>query len=393
MFRKRILPLPLYATCARLFSNTARIQANRAIVYSLNGRPEDVVRALTIPTLTAPPPKTVNVRFVLSPINPADVNVIEGVYPSKPQPSSFHQGDGDVFVGGNEGLAEVTGVGEGVRSLERGDWVVMKASQVGTWRSAANLREEQLLKVPRLEGLSEVNAATMMINPATAYCLLSHFVSLEKGQWVVQNGANSAVGQAVIQLARNAGLQTINFVRSRDGLDALRQELEDLGATHVVTYDELDNKKAIKAKIKEWTSGQDIRLGLNCVGGESTMGMAGLLGNDAHLVTYGAMAKRPVPIPASLYIFKNLTSHGFWLSLWYKANNHGFGEGERPRSLRWRILCHMSEQFKEPKHEIITIEKGANDEQASSAISEVFRRIALGNFKKKVILKVEGSDE
>jgi hypothetical protein len=53
----------------------------------------------------------------------------------------------------------------------------------------------------------------------------------------------------------------------------------------------------------------------------------------------------------------------------------------------------MSEQFKEPKHEIITIEKGANDEQASSAISEVFRRIALGNFKKKVILKVEGSDE
>lgn len=172
MFRMRILSLSHYATCARLFSNSARIHANRAIVYSLNGRPEDVVRALTIPTLTAPPPpKTVNVRFVLSPINPADVNVIEGVYPSKPQPSSFfsggvvhhHQGDDKVFVGGNEGLAKVTGVGEGVGSLERGDWVVMKASQVGTWRSAANLREEQLLKVPRLEGLSEVNAATMMV--------------------------------------------------------------------------------------------------------------------------------------------------------------------------------------------------------------------------------------
>jgi trans-2-enoyl-CoA reductase len=36
----------------------------------------------------------------------------------------------------------------------------------------------------------------------------------------------------------------------------LRQELEDLGATHVVTYDELDDKKAIKAKVKEWTDGQ-----------------------------------------------------------------------------------------------------------------------------------------
>ena len=163
MFSSRILSLPPCAFRARLFSTSARIQENRAIIYSQNGRPADVVRALTIPSLAPPAAQTVNVRFVLSPINPADVNVIEGVYPSKPQPSSFPGVRGDVFVGGNEGLAEVTGVGDGVRNLERGDWVVMKASQVGTWRSAANLGEDQLLKVPRLEGLSEVNAATMMV--------------------------------------------------------------------------------------------------------------------------------------------------------------------------------------------------------------------------------------
>jgi trans-2-enoyl-CoA reductase len=103
------------------------------------------------------------VRFVLSPIHPADVNVVEGVYPSRPRPSFFPGVQGSVFVAGNEGLAEVTGVGDGVQNLERGDWVVMKASQVGTWRSAANLRKDQLLKVPRLEGLSEVNAATMSV--------------------------------------------------------------------------------------------------------------------------------------------------------------------------------------------------------------------------------------
>jgi hypothetical protein len=33
----------------------------------------------------------------------------------------------------------------------------------------------------------------LQVNPATAYCLLSHFVALERGQWVIQNGANSAV--------------------------------------------------------------------------------------------------------------------------------------------------------------------------------------------------------
>jgi trans-2-enoyl-CoA reductase len=89
------------------------------------------------------------VRLILSPINPANVNVIEGVYPSKPRPSLFPGIQGDVFVGGNEALAEVTTVGEkSVRGLKRGDWVVMKVSQVGTWRGAANVREEQLLRVP-----------------------------------------------------------------------------------------------------------------------------------------------------------------------------------------------------------------------------------------------------
>jgi mitochondrial enoyl-[acyl-carrier protein] reductase / trans-2-enoyl-CoA reductase len=165
-FRKHGFSLSSYATRTCPFSTSARNQSNRAIVYSQNGQPADVVRVLTLPSLPAPPPQTVNVRFILSPINPADVNVIEGVYPSKPQPCTFPgiQGDGNVlFVGGNEGLAEVTRVGRGVESLKRGDWVVMRASQVGTWRSAANLREGHLLKVPRLQGLSEVNAATMMV--------------------------------------------------------------------------------------------------------------------------------------------------------------------------------------------------------------------------------------
>jgi trans-2-enoyl-CoA reductase len=136
------------------------------------------------------------------------------------------------------------------------------------------------------------------------------------------------------------------------------------------------------------------------------MAMAGLLGSNAHLVTYGAMAKRPVPIPASFYIFKNLTSHGFWLSRWYNENGErkiklveklarimASGKVSCRLLLNKRILCHMFDQFKEPKHEIVTIEKEASEEQASSTISEVFRRIALGSLRKKVILNVKGDDK
>jgi mitochondrial enoyl-[acyl-carrier protein] reductase / trans-2-enoyl-CoA reductase len=41
----------------------------------------------------------------------------------------------------------------------------------------------------------------------------------------------------------------------REDIDVLKQELQGLGATHVLTYDELINKST-RAKVKEWTNGQ-----------------------------------------------------------------------------------------------------------------------------------------
>lgn len=49
--------------------------------------------------------------------------------------------------------------------------------------------------------------------------------------------------------------------------------------------------------------------------------MAKLVGHDGHLVTYGAMARQPVSLPASAFIFKNLTSHGFWQTRWYERHS------------------------------------------------------------------------
>lgn len=46
-----------------------------------------------------------------------------------------------------------------------------------------------------------VTAATIAVNPGTAYRMLKDFVSVGSGDTVIQNGANSAVGQAVIQVS------------------------------------------------------------------------------------------------------------------------------------------------------------------------------------------------
>ena len=52
-------------------------------------------------------------------------------------------------------------------------------------------------------------------------------------------GANSAVGQAVIQLARLQGVKTVNVVRDREDIADLKSRLAGLGADMVLTEEEL----------------------------------------------------------------------------------------------------------------------------------------------------------
>lgn len=93
-------------------------------------------------------------------------------------------------------------------------------------------------------------------------------ISPRLGDYVIQNGANSAVGQAVIQIAKAWGIKTINVVRDRPNLDELKEYLMSLGATQVITEEEL-GKRETKSKLKGWLNGQKLRLALNNVGGKN----------------------------------------------------------------------------------------------------------------------------
>lgn len=49
--------------------------------------------------------------------------------------------------------------------------------------------------------------------------------------------------------------------------------------------------------------------------------MLRLVGKNAHFVTYGAMAKEGLSFPPSVFIFNNLTAHGFWQTEWYEQKS------------------------------------------------------------------------
>ena len=256
------------------------------------------------------------------PINPADVNQIQGVYPSKPEMTTLLGTSEPSAVAGNEGVAEVINLGSGVSTLQKGDWVIMKSTGMGTWRTHMAVDESSLLKIDDKSGLTPLQVGTVSVNPCTAYRMLldSAKWTFMGDEWFIQNGANSGVGRAAIQLGREWGFKSINIIRGREDKgeeQKLKDELVALGATQVITEEELMGKET-RDKIKAWTNGgrDQIKVGLNCVGGKPATALAKYLSPGASMVTYGAMSKQPLTLPASMLIFKELNFNGFWVSKW-----------------------------------------------------------------------------
>ncbi|OXB54033.1 hypothetical protein ASZ78_010315, partial [Callipepla squamata] len=188
------------------------------------------------------------IKMLAAPINPADINMIQGTYALlAPLPA----------VAGNEGVGRVLEVGPGVVALSPGDCIIPADAGLGTWRTHVVLPEDSLLRVP--SDVPLLCAATLSVNPCTALRMLSDFESLAPGDCVIQNAANSGVGQAVIQIAKAMGIKTINVVRSRPDLPQLVERLLALGADHVVTEDAL-RKPEMKEIFKSAFIFKDVRL-------------------------------------------------------------------------------------------------------------------------------------
>lgn len=139
--------------------------STRAIVYENNGDPASVLSAVT---LSPPEPlsgRSISVKVLLSPINPSDVHVVHGSYAVQPAPRelSVNGVEKTLYLPGNEGLGEITGVGPDVKGLKKGDCVVFSKGQSGTWSSAQILQEEDVIKVDEKSGISVVNASTLAV--------------------------------------------------------------------------------------------------------------------------------------------------------------------------------------------------------------------------------------
>jgi trans-2-enoyl-CoA reductase len=267
----------------------------KAVRFSTFGHPLKVVEVVEEPDAALKPGEA-RLEVLASPINPSDLLTLTGQYGQLPKLPA---------TPGNEGVGRVVEVKDST-AVRVGD-VVFLPLGAGTWRTHLTAPAEALTPVP--PGTDVLQASMMFVNPPTADIMLRQFVTLQPGDWVLQNAANSAVGRYVISLAKLAGYKTVNVVRREE----LAAELTALGADAVLV--DSDN---LPERVREVTGGAKVRLAFDAVAGDSTMRLGDSLATGGVVVNYGAMSGKAPKLSTAATIFKDITLRGFWLVLWMK---------------------------------------------------------------------------
>lgn len=274
----------------------------RAVVFEKFGDPaqELTVREVADPK---PGPGQVRVRMLLSPINPSDLLVVEGRYgvlPKLPATPGF------------EGVGIVDEAGPGlIGRYVKGRRVVAINSAGGNWAELAVIPARQARPVP--DDISDEQAATFLVNPATVLAIVRHVLAVPKGDWLLQSAAGSNLGRMIIKLGRHDGFKTLNVVRRREAVQALK----DLGGDAVICSED----GPIDQQVRRTAGSASVRFAIDPVGGQTGTQLFRSLGAGGRLVLYGTLSGEPIQVDPRLVISGPRTVEGFWLGHWLRQRS------------------------------------------------------------------------
>ncbi len=262
----------------------------KRLTYNQFGDPTQVLQ-LTETDAPQLKPGEARIKVLRAPINPSDVVQIAGHYGTVPNlPAGA----------GNEGLGEIVEInGDGLAIGQK----VMLPDSLGTWSTEMIGEISKLIPLPD----GDLDQLCMLaVNPATAYLLLTKFVDLQPGDWIIQSAANSAVGTYLVQLAKARGIKTVGVVRRESAI----AEVEENGAD-LVLVDGEDLAEQVLSK-----TGSSMKLAIDPVAGETFGRLAETLEPGGTLVLYGGISNEPATMQVAPVIFNDVRVRGFWLVHW-----------------------------------------------------------------------------
>lgn len=263
----------------------------KQVLIDRYGTPWDVARCADVPDVGEPAADEVVFDVLAFPINPADMWFCKGSYRLKPPLPA---------TPGAECVGRVAAVGADVKHVKKGDLVINLQRE--NWTQKRRVKGDDAIPLPA--GIDLRQAAMVRINPPTARLMLSDFVDLAPGEWVIQNVANSAVGRLLIVLAHQRGLRTVNVVRRAE----LAGELKALGAD-VVLVDGDD----LAERVAGATGKAAIRLGVEAIGGAATGRLVDCVATEGTVVHYGSMSGEDPTVGRSNLIYRGIKLTGFML--------------------------------------------------------------------------------
>jgi NADPH2:quinone reductase len=187
-----------------------------AIQVSHTGGPE-VLEYKEVPT-PQPKPNEAVVKLAASGVNFIDVYHREGRYPTALP-----------FIPGQEGAGTVAAVGTEVKTLEPGDRVAYTGI-LGSYAEYAAVPADRLVKLP--DGVTEHDAAKVMLQGMTAHYLVYDTYPLKKGETALVHAAAGGVGLLLVQMARQIGARIIATVSTEEKATLAR----DAGADEIIFY-------------------------------------------------------------------------------------------------------------------------------------------------------------
>jgi NADPH2:quinone reductase len=239
------------------------------------------------------------VRMAASPINPSDLDFLQGRYGvRKPLPTvPGWEGSGTVVTAGNGLLARYL-LGRRVACAASND-------HDGTWAEYMLTAASRCF--PLRSHVTDEQGAMMIINPLTAWALMS-LTRRDGHRAVVQTGAAGALGRMLLRLGQRFNIPMLHVVRRQEQVDLLRA----LGAAHVLSTHEAD----FDDQLRDLCHRLNVTQALDAVAGEMTGRLLRAMPHNAQVTVYGTLAGKGCEIGSRNLIFHKQQINGFWLANW-----------------------------------------------------------------------------
>jgi NADPH2:quinone reductase len=189
------------------------------------------------------------------------------------------------FTPGQEGAGVVTAVGPGVIDVRPGDRVAW-ASGLGAYAEWAVVPAARLVPLPA--GLTERDAAAVLLQGMTAHYLVTDTCPLQPGDTVLVHAGAGGVGLLLTQLAVRRGARVITTV-STAAKEALSRAA---GAAEVIRYTEVD----FAAEVARITGGKGVRAVFDGVGRTTFLASLTCVAPRGMLVLFGGSSGPAPPL-------------------------------------------------------------------------------------------------